>query len=155
MYSKNCECSISSIIKNIVWTFLYASDRRLRHFYSSKRKREKREKRKRTVERHFCLMFSCWQNIFGVWGREKSTVSWIPSLFVLIVVYSNFCYILSGPLSWNVLIVFSSSVELISFACILFLGFIPLSLILANTSYCLPKQYKRIWKCIYSECHPT
>ena len=42
----NCECSISSIIKNIVWTFLHASVRRLRYFYSSKRKRKKRKKEK-------------------------------------------------------------------------------------------------------------
>ena len=45
---------------------------------------------------------------------------------------------------------FSSSVELI-FACILYLGFIPPSLILANTSRCIPKQYKKIWKSIYSQ----
>ena len=41
------------------------------------------------------------------------------------------------------------------FACISYLGFILLSLILAHTSYCLPKQYKRIWEAIYNECHLT
>ena len=66
----------------------------------------------------------------------------------------KFCYILNAPLCWNILIVFSSSVELI-FGCILYLGLIPLSLILANMSRCLPKQYKRICKSIYSECQLT
>ena len=65
-------------IKKTVW--------RLRHFYSSKRKRKKRKKKK-----------DCWETfVFDVFllakyfrclKREKRTVSWVPSLFVLIGAY--------------------------------------------------------------------
>ena len=34
-------------------------------------RKKKRERRKRTVERHFCLMFSRWLNIAGILQREE------------------------------------------------------------------------------------
>ena len=77
-YSKkerNCKGSVSSIVKFIEWTLLHAPVWQLRHFYSSKRKKEKEEKR--IVQRHFCLMFSCWLDIAGILKnrKEKGTVS--------------------------------------------------------------------------------
>ena len=118
------------------------------------KEREKRKKKKDCWETFLFDVFLLTK-YFRCLKKEKRTVSWISSLFVFDRRIFKFCYILNTPLCWNVLIVFSSSIELISFAYILYFDLIPLSLILANTSYCLPKQYKRIWKYIYSECHLT
>ena len=66
---RNCKDSVSSIVKFIEWTLLHTSVRQLRHFYSSKRKKErkKNEKEEKGLLRDiFCLVFSCWPNIAGI-----------------------------------------------------------------------------------------
>ena len=127
---RNCKCSISPIVKFIEWTLQLASVRRLRHFYSSKRKRKRKkgERGKRTVERHFCLMFSCWFNIADISKREKKKELFLYLFDRRIL---KLCYILNAPLCWNLLVVFLplSIWLLLHVSC---LSVVPLSLILAN-----------------------
>ena len=127
---------------------LHASVRRLRHFYSSKRKRkkEKRERRKRTVERHFRLIFSCWLNIllYSKKKREKKKELFLKShhyLFGRRIL--KFCYILNAPLGWNLLVVlFPLSIWLLlHVSCH---SLVSLSLILAKHLIASLKHYKRI-----------
>ena len=133
---RNCKGTVSSIVKFSEWTLLHISVRRLRHFYSSKRKRkkEKRERRKRTVERHFCLMFSRWFNIAGILKkkREKKKELFLKShhyLFSRRIL--KFCNILNAPLRWNLLVRLSprSIWLLLHVSC---LSLVLLSLILPN-----------------------
>ena len=149
MYSKkrNCKCSISPIVKFIEWTLLHASVRQLRHSYSSKRKRKR--KKIKTVERHFCLMFSCWFDIAGILKREKQ-----KELFLKLHHYLfgrrilKFCYILDAPSCWNLLVVFFPQS-----ICLLLHVSVSASYLfhkLPLTFYCLLKHYNRIWKSVYS-----
>ena len=104
---RNCKCSISLIVKIIEWTLLHASVRQLRHFYSSKRKRKRKKEKEKTVERHFCLMFSWWLNIAGISKREKKEELFLKSPYYLFDRrILKFCYILNAHMCWNVLIVF-------------------------------------------------
>ena len=122
--------------------------RRLRHFYSSKKKgkKEKRKRRKRTVKRHFCLMFSCWLNIFYTLKRKEKRKK---ELFLKSHHYlfgrriSKFCYILNAPLCWNLLVVlFPLSIWLLLH--VSWRSLVPLSLILAKRLIASLKHYKRI-----------
>ena len=99
------------------------------------KEREKEKEEKRTVEGHFCLMFSCWLNISGILKKEKRkekrTVSEISFLFlwsshIKILLYFKYTLVLK---CFDCVL---SSVDLTYFACILCLGLIPLSLILAK-----------------------
>ena len=132
---RNCKDSVSSIVKFIEWTWLHASVQRLRHFYSSKRKRkkEKRERRKRTVERHFfvwCFPVGLILPVFQK-KKEKKKELFLKFHYLLNHRILKFCYILNAPLCWNLLVVFFplSIWLLLHVSC---LSLIPLSLILAN-----------------------
>ena len=64
-----------------------------------KEREKKRERRKRAVERHFYLMFSCWLNIAGILKREKKKELFLKShhyLFGHCIL--KLCYILNASL---------------------------------------------------------
>ena len=155
MYSKNernCKGSVSSIVKFIEWSLLHASVRRLRNFYSIKRKgKKKREGRKRTVERHFCLMFSCWLNISYILKRkEKRKKNCFLNLIVICLVLAyHFFNVLNALLCWNLLVVLLPLLIwiLLPVSCH---SLVPLSLILAKRHITPLKHFKKIWKYVYS-----
>ena len=107
---RDCKDSISPIIKFMEWTLLQASVRRLRHFSQVREKeRKKKEKEeKNDCERHFCLMFSCWLNIFLYCKKEKRKEK---KLFLKSHHYLFGCRLLkfrctlNAPLCWNLLVV--------------------------------------------------
>ena len=147
----NCKGSVSSIVKFIEWTLLHASVQRLRHFYSSKRiRKKKRERRKRTVERHFCLMLSCWLNIAGILKREKKKELFLKSHHYLFNHHLfRFRCILNVPLCWNLLVVcFLLSIWLLLHVSCLIL--VPLSLILATHLIASLNITREFWKSVYS-----
>ena len=68
MYSKDCECSISSL--KILYEHFYTPQSGVLDTFIQL-KGEKRERRKRTIERHFGLMFSFLAKYFQYLKREK------------------------------------------------------------------------------------
>ena len=110
---RNWKDSVSSIVKVGIKLFLYALVQRLRHFSQVREKeRKKKEKEKRTVERHFCLMRSCWLNILLYCKKERERKkNFRKSHHYLFV---KLCSILNAPLCWNLLVVlFPLSISLL------------------------------------------
>ena len=64
------------------------------------KEREKRERRKRTIERRFCLMFSCWFNITGILKRKEKRKKelFLRSHYFFDSRILKFCYIFNAPL---------------------------------------------------------
>ena len=68
---RDCKGSISPIIKFIEWTLLQASVRRLRHFYSSKRKGKKDKKRKKKKGLLRDIFVWCWLHILLYFKKKR------------------------------------------------------------------------------------
>ena len=140
---RNCEGSVSSIVKFIEWTLPHASVRWLRHFYSSKRKRKKKEKEEKGLFRDIVWCFPVGLTFCYILKKKEKELFLKSHHYLLGRCILKFCYILSAPLCWNLFVVlFPMPIWLLlHVSC---RSLIPLSLILAKHLIASLKHYKRI-----------